>query len=150
MVCIISTVEDTLCSRSSFSTASTLPPIIIFLFHSHSYPLHLANFPTRHVVSGLVATFIEDPLAVQKQLSNNPLPPSHTEACKISNTPMQGNAAGNTKNYLDLSGENKSPGRIPAGFTARGIVALVFSVVAAFVGCAVIGWYGMLPIKAGV
>ena len=101
----------------------------------------------RHVVSGLVATFIEDPLALQKQLAGK-LPPSHTEACKVADIPMEGNAAGNVKDYLDLSGENKPPGKIPAGFTARGIVALVFSIVAAFVGCAVISWYGTLPIKA--
>lgn len=62
--------------------------------------------------------------------------------------PMQGNAAGNTVDVLDLKGETSFPGPLPAGFTARGIVALVFSCVAAFLGMTVIGWYGMAPIKA--
>ena len=69
------------------------------------------------------------------------------QACAAGNVPMQGNAAGNTEDLLDLSGEEKFPGTIPAGFTPRGIVALVFSCVAAFVGMGVIGWYGMAPIK---
>ena len=62
--------------------------------------------------------------------------------------PTQGNAAGNTGDLLDLKGERAFPGPIPAGFQAKGIVALVFSCVAAFVGMGVIGWYGMAPIKA--
>ena len=105
----------------------------------------LTHSNRRHVVSGLVATFIEDPLAIQQQLTGK-LPPSHKKACEAADIPMEGNAAGNVKDYLDLSGENKPPGRIAAGFTTRGIVALVFSVVAALMGCAVISWYGTLPI----
>jgi iron transport multicopper oxidase len=40
-----------------------------------------------------------------------------------------------------------SPGYIPNGFTPRGIVAMVFTVVGAFLGMAVIVWYGIAPIK---
>ena len=47
---------------------------------------------------------------------------------------------------FDLDGENVSPPPLPAGFTAKGIVALVFSCLSAFLGIAVISWYGMLPI----
>jgi iron transport multicopper oxidase len=56
---------------------------------------------------------------------------------------MEGNAAGNTLDLADLKGENTDAGRLPAGFEARGIVALVFSVLAAFMGLGVIVWYGL-------
>lgn len=87
--------------------------------------------------SGLVATMVEAPLEMQKTLS---IPADHLAACKDSNTPTAGNAAGNTKNVFDLTGENRAVAPLPAGFTARGIVALVFSCIAAFVGIAAIAW----------
>ena len=87
--------------------------------------------------SGLVATMIEAPLEMQKTLS---IPADHFGACKAGGTPMEGNAAGNTVDYSDLKGENKSVAPLPAGFTARGIVALVFSCIAAFLGLAAIAW----------
>jgi len=102
-----------------------------------------ANTLSRHMVSGLSATFVEAPRQIQQNIK---VPMDHLDLCKLSGTPTAGNAAGNTVNVLDLSGENKSPDPLPGGFTARGIVALVFSVVAAFVGMAVIAWYGSLPI----
>ncbi|KAJ4288632.1 hypothetical protein N0V90_011869 [Kalmusia sp. IMI 367209] len=110
----------------------------VWLFHCHI---------EWHVASGLVATIIEAPLSIQKQLSGK-IPQNHLDACKAGSVPTQGNAAGNTEDLLDLKGETSFPGPIPAGFTARGIVALVFSCVAAFLGMAVISWYGMAPIKA--
>ncbi|KAH4051143.1 hypothetical protein HBI26_149390 [Parastagonospora nodorum] len=90
---------------------------------------------------------IERPLDIQRQLAGK-IPEDHLKVCEVGSVPTAGNAAGNTKDLLDLSGENKSPGELPAGFTARGIVALVFSCLAAFLGMATIGWYGMRPIKA--
>jgi len=60
--------------------------------------------------------------------------------------PYTGNAAGNTENYLDLKGENRAVAALPAGFTARGIVALVFSCIAAVLGMATIAWYGYAPL----
>lgn len=55
-----------------------------------------------------------------------------------------GNAAGRTNNLLDLSGEPAPPPPLPAGFTARGIVALVFSCVSGVLGVAVVAWYGLV------
>ncbi|KAL6705643.1 hypothetical protein ACN47E_006590 [Coniothyrium glycines] len=110
----------------------------VWLFHCHI---------EWHVASGLTATMIEAPLAVQKQLGSS-IPDDHWKACEAANVPTKGNAAGNTADLLDLTGENKSPGEIPVGFTARGIVALVFSCISAFLGMGVISWYGMRPIKA--
>ncbi|KAI8932891.1 hypothetical protein NX059_010368 [Plenodomus lindquistii] len=111
----------------------------VWLFHCHI---------EWHVASGLTATLIERPLDIQAQLSGK-IPSDHLAACAAGNVPTAGNAAGNTKNLLDLTGENKSPGKLPAGFEARGIVALVFSCVAAFVGMGVIAGYGLRPIKGG-
>jgi iron transport multicopper oxidase len=96
------------------------------------------------MISGLAATLIEDPLALQKDLK---IPDDHMAACKAGNVLTSGNAAGNLTDPLDLTGANVPPGRLPAGFTARGIVALVFSCIAAFVGMAVIAWYGWVPLK---
>lgn len=97
------------------------------------------------MASGLAITFVEAPLTLQQQLGGK-IPQDHWDVCAKGNVPVTGNAAGNTVDLLDLSGENKSPGELPAGFTARGIVALVFSCISAFLGMGVIGWYGLKPI----
>lgn len=86
---------------------------------------------------------IEAPLEMQKVLQ---IPEDQYSACKALNIPTAGNAAGNTQDPYDLKGANVSPAPLPAGFTARGIVALVFSVIAALLGCAVIAWYGYAPV----
>jgi len=99
----------------------------------------------RHTISGLIATLIESPLALQKDLK---IPDDHYAACKAQGIATAGNAAGNTIDPFDLSGANVAPKPLPAGFTARGIVALVFSCIAAFLGMAVISWYGYVPLKA--
>ncbi|KAL7922938.1 Cupredoxin [Trichoderma austrokoningii] len=103
----------------------------IWLFHCHL---------EWHVASGLLATFVEAPLDIQKQLS---IPEDHLSVCAASNTPTKGNAAGNTADLLDLSGQNQPPGTIPSGFTPRGIVALVFSCVTGILGVVVVAWYGL-------
>lgn len=90
-----------------------------------------------HMDSGLAATMIEAPLELQKTLT---VPANHYEVCNASGTLTWGNAAGNTEDFYDLTGEHKPVDRLPAGFTARGIVALVFSCIAAFVGLAAISW----------
>ncbi|KAF2008997.1 multicopper oxidase [Aaosphaeria arxii CBS 175.79] len=111
----------------------------VWLFHCHI---------EWHVVSGLTATFVEAPLAIQSQLSSlGGIPDDHLAACKAANVPTAGNAAGNTRDVFDLRGENQSPGKLPEGFTARGWVALGFSALAAVLGMAVIGWYGVQPMK---
>ena len=86
-------------------------------------------------------------MELQKQLSIDSLPASHVAACEASGTQMRGNAAGNTLNALDLTGQNEPPSPLPAGFTAKGIVALVFSCIAAVLGMASVAWYGMKPLS---
>jgi iron transport multicopper oxidase len=100
----------------------------IWLFHCHI---------EWHLASGLISTFVEAPLEIQKTIS---IPTNHYDVCAAGATPTTGNAAGNTKDVLNLDGQNLSPAPLPAGFTAGGIVALVFSVLAAFLGMGVIAW----------
>jgi len=91
-----------------------------------------------HLATGLAATLIEAPLELQQTLA---IPPDHLDACRAGGVAVAGNAAGNTADVLDLKGENASVAPLPAGFTTRGIVALVFSCVSAVLGMAVIAWY---------
>ncbi|ODV78902.1 iron transport multicopper oxidase FET3 precursor [Suhomyces tanzawaensis NRRL Y-17324] len=98
-----------------------------------------------HLDQGLALMFIEDPMGIQ----NNPeqqLTESHKNACNKAGVPLEGNAVANTNNYLDLKGENVQHKPLPTGFTARGIVALVFSCIAAFLGMAAIAFYGLADI----
>lgn len=83
---------------------------------------------------------IEAPEALQASLS---IPADHLAACAASGFPTAGNAAGNIVDLFDLKGATTSPKPLPAGFTPKGIVALVFSCVSALVGVAVIVWYGV-------
>jgi iron transport multicopper oxidase len=107
-------------------------------------PLYKLTLLFRHVISGLSATIIEDPLSIQKNLK---ISDDQMSNCHKSNILTRGNAAGNTENPLDLTGQDVPPKGIPPGFEARGIVALVFSCVAAFIGLAIISWYGYAPLK---
>ncbi|KAI5783572.1 Cupredoxin [Geopyxis carbonaria] len=111
----------------------------IWLFHCHL---------EWHLVSGLVTTFVEAPLMLQANQSK--IPDDHLAACKHLSIPTAGNAAGNTKDLLDLAGANLSPAPLPEGFTPRGIVALVFSIIAAFIGCGIIAWYGISEVAPPV
>ncbi|KAL9111614.1 MAG: hypothetical protein Q9227_003887 [Pyrenula ochraceoflavens] len=110
----------------------------VWLFHCHI---------EWHVDSGLIATMIEAPLELQTQKQRSPVPKDHYTACADSSPPIptQGNAAGrkDPDEYFNLEGATKSPDPLPAGFTARGIVALVFSCLAGILGVAVVAWYGM-------
>ena len=60
--------------------------------------------------------------------------------CKAGGVPTAGNAAANTEDLFDLSGQNREVTPLPDGFTAKGIVALVFSCVSAALGLISIGW----------
>ncbi|KAK7221715.1 hypothetical protein V2G26_009718 [Clonostachys chloroleuca] len=106
----------------------------VWLFHCHI---------EWHVVSGLIATFVESPLDLQKTIT---IPEDHLDICQKQNIATKGNAAANAVNFLDLTGENEPPPQLPSGFQPRGIVALVFSCVAGIVGTLVVAWYGLAPI----
>lgn len=80
---------------------------------------------------------IEAPEELQKSLV---IPQEQLQICHNQGLPTSGNAAGKTKDLLDLTGANVSPAPLPTGFTARGIVALVFSCLSAVLGMAAIAW----------
>lgn len=90
-----------------------------------------------HLVSGLAITLVEAPLELQKNLV---VPENHYDVCRAGGSPVEGNAAGNKIDLFNLDGQNKSVAPLPSGFTAKGIVALVFSCISAFIGMGVIAW----------
>lgn len=70
----------------------------ITLFHCHI---------EWHVEGGLTATFIEAP--DQLQAMNLNIPDTHKAVCAAKGIPMIGNAAGNSANWLNLTGANTEP-----------------------------------------
>lgn len=88
---------------------------------------------------------IEAPLQLQ---GNTTIPADHLSVCAAQGIATAGNAAGNTKDFLDLKGANVSPEPLPEGFTPRGIVAFTGTILSALLGCAVIVWYGMADIPS--
>lgn len=93
-----------------------------------------------HLLQGLALVIIEDPVNLRKQQT---LTQNWKNTCDALGSAYVGNAAGVTDDFLDLSQANVQPKPLPSGFTARGIVALVFSCIAGILGCVVIGIYGM-------
>ncbi|KAJ2979753.1 hypothetical protein NUW58_g7124 [Xylaria curta] len=75
----------------------------IWLFHCHI---------EWHVTSGLIATMVEAPKALQETLT---IPQNHLDVCAAQQISTTGNAAGNTADFTDLSGENRAPERLPDG-----------------------------------
>lgn len=75
----------------------------VWLFHCHI---------EWHVDSGLIATMVEAPLELQKNLV---IPESHFDNCVAGGKGYKGNAAGNIKDFLDLSGQPKPPSFLPDG-----------------------------------
>ncbi|OCT50136.1 Iron transport multicopper oxidase FET3 [Cladophialophora carrionii] len=107
----------------------------VWLFHCHI---------EWHVDSGLVMTFVEQPLVLQETLPSR-IPADHYAACAAMEPPMPtlGNAAGNTENFYDLTGANVSPDPLPDGFETKGIVAMTFSILAGLLGVGTVIWYGL-------
>lgn len=100
----------------------------VWLFHCHI---------EWHMDSGLAATMVEAPAVVQETLT---IPQDFVDLCTADGVATTGNAAGNTQDWTDLTGEPRMLHWLPSGFTARGIVALVFSCVAGILGISVIAW----------
>ncbi|ANB12409.1 ferroxidase FET3 [Sugiyamaella lignohabitans] len=103
----------------------------VWLFHCHI---------EWHLFQGLALVLVEAPVQLQQTLQ---IPDDHYAVCDKVNVSSKGNAAGNSIDFFDLSGQNKQVPDLPNGFTARGIVALVFSCISAFLGMGAIVWYGL-------
>ncbi|KAI1177757.1 multicopper oxidase [Nemania sp. FL0916] len=65
-----------------------------------------------HIEAGLTATLIFAPDVVQQTIK---IPQDHINSCKRQNIPTTGNAAGNSKNYLNLTGAPTQPPAHPMG-----------------------------------
>lgn len=65
-----------------------------------------------HVAVGLTATIVEAPLELQQSQEINP---AMEEICNQQGVPTAGNAAGNTQDYLDLTGANTAVPSNPQG-----------------------------------
>ncbi|GJJ73686.1 iron transport multicopper oxidase [Entomortierella parvispora] len=89
-----------------------------------------------HLEAGLAITLIEAPEVMPSVLT---VDPQHYEQCAVQGIPYQGNAAGNAG--LNLTGANFGPSILPGKFTAKGIVALVFTIIAALLGLVTVVWY---------
>lgn len=97
-------------------------------------------------MQGLAMVFIEAPVEVQQRTT---VPDEHWAAGAAGNVSDKGNAAGNTEDLLlDLTGQNKQFAWLPAGFTARGTVTIVFSCISAVLGLGFITYYGMSGLPA--
>ncbi|KAG0005660.1 hypothetical protein BGZ80_004046 [Entomortierella chlamydospora] len=99
----------------------------VWLFHCHI---------EWHLQAGLAVTFIEAPDLIPSVIK---VDQSHYDNCKALDIPFSGNAAG--KEGLDLTGANLGPDPLPGTFTAKGIVALVFTIIAALLGLGTVIWY---------
>ncbi|SCU83094.1 LAME_0C03950g1_1 [Lachancea meyersii CBS 8951] len=99
-----------------------------------------------HLTQGLAFVLIEDPQGIQER-SSQQLTESSINACKSLGVPFEGNAAGNTDDYMNLKGENVQEKFIPSGFTAKGIVAMTFSCLAAVLGLVAIAVYGLMDLS---
>ena len=106
----------------------------VWIFHCHI---------DWHLSSGLAMLMIEAPKQIQERVK---IPQEHYDICRAAGKPIEGNAAANTKDFLDLDGQNKQPDALPDGFTARGIVALTFSCLSAVIGVISIVVYGMADV----
>ncbi|ONH68090.1 Iron transport multicopper oxidase FET5 [Cyberlindnera fabianii] len=92
-----------------------------------------------HLEQGLAITLIEDPLSIQKQV----LPEGFTDICDAGGIRSKGNAAGNSVDFFDLTGERVQPKPLPEGFTLKGYIAFFISTVMGLYGIYSIIQYGL-------
>ncbi|KAH3680165.1 hypothetical protein WICPIJ_008378 [Wickerhamomyces pijperi] len=102
----------------------------VWIFHCHV---------DWHLEQGLAVVLIEDPLALQSQTP----PDDFYQNCVNNGVPITGNAAGNSHDFLDLTGENLQPQPLPLGFTLKGYVALLVSTLVGLFGLYSIVQYGL-------
>jgi iron transport multicopper oxidase len=107
----------------------------VWIFHCHI---------DWHLSSGLAMILIEAPQQMQERMT---IPQEHIDVCQAAGIASKGNAAADTLDFLDLKGQASQPGWLPDGFTARGIVALVFSILSAICGIISIVIYGLADVK---
>ncbi|KAL6943885.1 hypothetical protein ACO0OE_003777 [Hanseniaspora uvarum] len=88
----------------------------VWFFHCH------IDF---HLEQGLAAVFIEAPDLIKKY--DKEISTSMKKIAEKHNYVLEGNAAGNSNDWLSLNGENIQSKPLPNGFTIKGYVALFIS-----------------------
>ncbi|AMD20886.1 HDR144Wp [Eremothecium sinecaudum] len=109
----------------------------VWLFHCHI---------EWHMMQGLSLTLVEAPLDIQNTASQQ-LTDSSLGVCANVGMRHLGNAAGNSDDIFDLTGENVQAKAIPDGFTAKGIVAMFFSCLVAIIGLVTLSIYGLMEFQ---
>lgn len=104
----------------------------IWFFHCH------LDF---HLEQGLAVTLVEAPDYIDITL-----PEDQIRICHAGNMPIEGNAAGNRHDFLDLHSEKKQPAPLPEGFTFKGYLALFICTITAFYGLWCIYDFGMADV----
>lgn len=99
-----------------------------------------------HLIQGLAVVFVEDPLSIQQEQSQH-LTENEIDVCSAANILYQGNAAGNTVDVLDLTGQNVQEKNIPNGFTKKGIIAMTFLCLDGVLGLMTLSMYGLMDIS---
>ena len=100
-----------------------------WLFHCHN---------EWHMIAGLAAVFVVDPLGAQKNLT---VPDTMKSFCPRSNFQIEGNAAGHQG--TDMDGDTDGPHAINYSITGRGIGALAGCIISALLGSAAVIWYSL-------
>ncbi|EDO17475.1 hypothetical protein Kpol_1058p12 [Vanderwaltozyma polyspora DSM 70294] len=103
----------------------------VWFFHCH------INW---HVEQGLAAVFIEDPLTLQ---ARETLTDNYKDTCSNVGMVTTGNAAGNSEDWLDLTGLPRQPKPLPEGFTIKGYIAFAISTLIGIGGLYSITKYGL-------
>ncbi|KAH3899774.1 ferroxidase FET3 SCDLUD_004063 [Saccharomycodes ludwigii] len=101
-----------------------------------------------HLMQGLALVLVEAPDEIQNTASQQ-LTDNHIQVCKNIGVPYVGNAAGNSENFLDLTGQNVQQQTIPTGFTKKGIIAMTFTCFSGFLGMVSLATYGLAGISTG-
>ncbi|SSD62004.1 uncharacterized protein SCODWIG_03765 [Saccharomycodes ludwigii] len=101
-----------------------------------------------HLIQGLALVLVEAPDEIQNTASQQ-LTDNHIQVCKNVGVPYVGNAAGNSENFLDLTGQNVQQQTIPTGFTKKGIIAMTFTCFSGVLGMVFLSIYGLMGIKSG-
>ncbi|KAI1169169.1 multicopper oxidase [Nemania serpens] len=82
-------------------------------FKANNPGIHLMHCHIEwHVEAGLTATLIVAPDIIQRTLS---IPKNHFDSCRRQGIPTTGNAAGNSRNFLNLTGAPTTPEKNPMG-----------------------------------
>lgn len=100
-----------------------------------------------HLEQGLAIVLMEAPDHLRDFVDYNSLPKDLLQICEAGGMATAGNAAGNTRDWLDLSNEPVQADPLPEGFTTKGYIALAVCIVSALWGLYEIVVFGIADIN---